>query len=216
MPVAAFAASLMLALPAAHAAVGASEIPKSQAGKVAAPVAKPAGDAALLVQVAQVGPQAPAKPAAKARGQARRDQAARALSLRTAPATARPHAARHPAPAPAHAHAATRPPHQTGVASYYARHFNGRRMANGEAFDPHSDSIAHRSLPFGTRVRITNLTNGRTVHGTVRDRGPYTRGRLLDVSPRIAGELGMLRSGIASVALWRTDGRDPVEIAEAP
>lgn len=104
-------------------------------------------------------------------------------------------------------------PHQVGVASYYARHFAGRRMANGERFDPHSDTIAHPSLPLGTRVRITNLANGRSVHATVRDRGPFRRGRVLDVSPRIAGELGMLRAGLATVAVWPAEPL--TEIAEA-
>lgn len=210
MPVAALAASLMLALPAADAAAGAFDSPKSQAEKAAAPAPKSEAESALLLEVAQAAPRAAAKPLAKAQGGARREAAARPVPQRSAPAPHRPQATRHPAP---HAPAMTRAPHQTGVASYYARHFNGRRMANGERFDPHSDTIAHRSLPFGTRVRITNLATGRSVLGTVRDRGPYSRGRMLDVSPRIAGELGMLRSGLATVAMWRTDA---VEIAEAP
>jgi rare lipoprotein A len=188
MPVAALAVTLMLALPAAHAAAGASETQKPQADLTApAPAKHPLPGDALTAE-------GPAKSAAKVRAAA--------------------------PPRPAQQRQAARPdygrvaPHQTGVASYYARHFNGRRMANGQAFDPRSDSIAHRTLPFGTRVRITNLSNGRSVYGTVRDRGPFTRGRMLDVSPRIAGELGMLRSGVATVAMWRA-GAAPVELAEA-
>lgn len=98
---------------------------------------------------------------------------------------------------------------QVGVASYYARHFTGRRMANGGRFDPHSDTIAHRTLPFGTTVRVTNLHNGRTATGVVQDRGPWTRGRIVDLSPRIAQHLDMMRSGVAQVEVVA------VEVAEA-
>lgn len=98
---------------------------------------------------------------------------------------------------------------QVGVASYYARHFTGRRMANGGRFDPHSDTIAHRTLPFGTTVRVTNLQNGRTATGVVLDRGPWTRGRIVDLSPRIAHNLDMIRSGVARVEVV------PIEVAEA-
>ncbi|CAH0306515.1 septal ring lytic transglycosylase RlpA family protein [Roseomonas sp. CECT 9278] len=98
---------------------------------------------------------------------------------------------------------------QVGVASYYARHFTGRRMANGGRFDPQSDTIAHRTLPFGTTVRVTNLNNGRTATGVVQDRGPWTRGRIVDLSPRIAHNLDMIRSGVARVEVV------PVEVAEA-
>lgn len=99
---------------------------------------------------------------------------------------------------------------QVGTASYYARHFTGRRTASGQRFDPASDTIAHRTLPFGTVVRVTNLQNGLVTTGTVQDRGPWTRGRIADLSPRIARHLDMMRSGIAQVEIV------PVELAEAP
>jgi rare lipoprotein A len=99
---------------------------------------------------------------------------------------------------------------QVGVASYYARHFTGRRMANGRPFDPHSNTIAHRTLPFGTVVRVTNLHNGRSTTGVVQDRGPWTRGRIVDLSPRIAHHLDMIRSGVARVEVVPV-----VEVAEA-
>jgi rare lipoprotein A len=99
---------------------------------------------------------------------------------------------------------------QVGTASYYARHFTGRRMANGRPFDPQSNTIAHRTLPFGTVVRVTNLHNGRTATGVVQDRGPWTRGRIVDLSPRIAHNLDMIRSGIARVEIVPV-----VEVAEA-
>lgn len=99
---------------------------------------------------------------------------------------------------------------QVGTASYYARHFTGRRTASGQRFDPASDTIAHRTLPFGTVVRVTNLHNGLATTGTVQDRGPWTRGRIADLSPRIARHLDMMRSGVAQVEIV------PVELAEAP
>jgi len=101
-------------------------------------------------------------------------------------------------------------PAQIGQASYYARHFTGRRMANGQRFDPASPTVAHRTLPFGTVVRVTNLDNGRTATARVLDRGPWIRGRIVDVSPRIARDLDMIRAGIARVEVV------PVEVAEAP
>ena len=90
---------------------------------------------------------------------------------------------------------------QQGEASYYGREFNGRRMANGERFDPTSNSAAHRSLPLGTTARVTNLQNGRTATVKVRDRGPYARGRVIDVSPRTADHLGMKHGGVAPVRI---------------
>lgn len=88
---------------------------------------------------------------------------------------------------------------QQGEASYYGREFNGRRMANGERFDPASDSAAHRSLPLGTTARVTNLQNGRSTTVKVRDRGPHARGRVIDVSPQAADHLGMKKEGTAPV-----------------
>jgi rare lipoprotein A len=84
-------------------------------------------------------------------------------------------------------------------------------MANGQRFDPASNAVAHRTLPLGTVVRVTNLSNGRSATGRVLDRGPLTRGRILDVSPRIAQDLGMMRSGIARVEIVPIE-----EVAEAP
>lgn len=90
---------------------------------------------------------------------------------------------------------------QRGVASYYARKFNGRRTASGVRFDPRSDTAAHRTLPMGSVARVTNLSNGRSAIVTIRDRGPFIRGRILDLSPRTASELGMMNAGIATVSL---------------
>jgi rare lipoprotein A len=88
-----------------------------------------------------------------------------------------------------------------GVASYYGREFAGRRTASGERYDPHRLTAAHRSLPFGTRVRVTNLDNGRSVVVRVNDRGPQRRDRILDVSSRAAQRLGFASAGLARVRI---------------
>ena len=100
-------------------------------------------------------------------------------------------------------------PSQKGEASYYGAEFNGRQMANGAKFNPNSDSAAHRSLPLGTKAEVTNLENGRTTIVKVEDRGPYAKGRVLDVSPRTAEDLGMKQSGHAEVRIT------PVEVPES-
>jgi len=88
-----------------------------------------------------------------------------------------------------------------GFASYYGSEFHGRPTASGERYDSDGLSAAHRTLPFGTRVRVTNLKNGRSVVVTITDRGPFRRGRIVDVSRRAARELGFLRAGVARVRL---------------
>lgn len=91
--------------------------------------------------------------------------------------------------------------YQRGQASYYATRFDGRRTASGERFDSRRLTAAHRSLPMGSRVRVTNRNNGRTVTVRVNDRGPHVRGRIIDLSRSAAKRLGMIRSGIAPVSL---------------
>lgn len=86
-----------------------------------------------------------------------------------------------------------------GRASYYAAYFHGRRTASGEIYDRAKLTAAHRTLPFGTRVRVTNAANGERVIVRVNDRGPYTAGRVLDLSEAAASEIGMLSSGTAWV-----------------
>jgi rare lipoprotein A len=110
---------------------------------------------------------------------------------------------------PASAEPAARRGGQQGEASYYHPHrFTGRRMANGDRFDPASNAAAHRTLPLGTVVEVTNLENGTQQVVVIEDRGPYARGRILDVSPRTADELGMREDGTATVRL-RPVGRLP-------
>jgi rare lipoprotein A len=86
-----------------------------------------------------------------------------------------------------------------GMASYYARKFHGRKTASGERFDMHKLTAAHRTLPFGTRVRVTNLRNGRSATVRINDRGPYTRGRIIDLSYAAAKEIGLIEAGTAKV-----------------
>jgi len=88
-----------------------------------------------------------------------------------------------------------------GVASYYGNELAGNRTASGERFDPGQLTAAHRSLPFGSRVRVTNTSNGDSVIVRINDRGPFARGRVIDVSHAAAREIGMHRSGTARVKL---------------
>ncbi|MBW4448652.1 MAG: septal ring lytic transglycosylase RlpA family protein [Spirirestis rafaelensis WJT71-NPBG6] len=87
-----------------------------------------------------------------------------------------------------------------GMASYYG-YESGNRTATGERFNPQGFTAAHRSLPFGTRVRVTNTGNGRSVVVRINDRGPFIRGRVIDVSLGAAKELGMISSGVAAVKI---------------
>lgn len=89
----------------------------------------------------------------------------------------------------------------TGVASYYGRRFHGRLTANGERFDMNAMTAAHKTLPFGTRVLVTNPRNGRSVTVRINDRGPFIRGRTIDLSRGAAQKLGMVSSGHARVKL---------------
>lgn len=92
-----------------------------------------------------------------------------------------------------------------GVASFYGRRFHGRLTANGERFDMNAMTAAHRTLPFGSRVRVTNPRNGQSVIVRINDRGPFVRGRTIDLSRAAATEIGMIRSGHARVELELLD-----------
>lgn len=93
-----------------------------------------------------------------------------------------------------------------GSASYYASKFHGRRTASGEAFDNGAMTAAHRTLPFGSLVRVTNPATGASVIVRINDRGPFSRGRLIDVSRAAAEELGMIARGHATVELELIEG----------
>ena len=88
---------------------------------------------------------------------------------------------------------------EVGLASYYAPRYHGARTASGRIQNDNALTAAHRTLPFGSRVRVTNLRNGSSVVVTVIDRGPFVRGRIIDVSRHAARELGFLREGTARV-----------------
>jgi rare lipoprotein A len=91
--------------------------------------------------------------------------------------------------------------YQLGVASYYGQAFHGRKTANGEIFNMYKLTAAHRVLPLGTMVKVTNLTNGRWVEVKVNDRGPFIEGRILDLSFAAALELEMVKAGTARVMI---------------
>jgi rare lipoprotein A len=88
---------------------------------------------------------------------------------------------------------------EVGTASWYGREHHGRRTASGQTFNMHGLTAAHRTLPFGSRIRVTNVGNGRSVVLTVNDRGPFIKGRFLDVSYRAARDLNFVRAGITRV-----------------
>ena len=89
--------------------------------------------------------------------------------------------------------------HAEGQASYYGARHHGKQTASGERFDQHALTAAHRSLPFGSRVLVTNLHNGKSVVVRINDRGPFVRGRIIDVSRQAAAQLDMLRDGVVPV-----------------
>ena len=93
-----------------------------------------------------------------------------------------------------------------GRASWYGAEFQGSPTASGEPFDMHALTAAHRSLPLGTRLRVTNLANGRSVEVRINDRGPYIHGRIINLSLGAAEQLDMVQSGLAYVELKEVDG----------
>lgn len=88
-----------------------------------------------------------------------------------------------------------------GEASFYAAKFSGRKTASGEKYDPRRRTAAHRTLPFETRVKVTNMRNGRSVVVKINDRGPFVRGRVIDLSKRAAEDIGMVDAGTAKVRI---------------
>jgi len=121
--------------------------------------------------------------------------------LQSAPSPATPSGA---APAPAPAAPTAAPPEritQTGKIAYYGPRFAGRKTASGERFDPEAMTMAHKTLPFGTRVRVTNLANGESVVVRVNDRGPSMPGRIADLSQGAAERIGMIEAGVVEARL---------------
>ena len=90
---------------------------------------------------------------------------------------------------------------ETGKGSYYADKFVGRKTANGEIFRQGKRTAAHKTLPFGTKVRVKNLDNGRTVKVRINDRGPFVAGRIIDLSKKGARKLNLVQQGVANVEI---------------
>jgi rare lipoprotein A len=101
---------------------------------------------------------------------------------------------------------------ETGHASFYGRELAGRRTASGEVFRPDGMTAAHRSLPFGSRVKVTNHSNGKAVVLRITDRGPFVRGRIIDVSHGAARALGFVGQGTARVTIERLGGKATPEV----
>jgi rare lipoprotein A len=104
---------------------------------------------------------------------------------------------------------------EEGAASWYGPNFAGRPTANGEIFDPDRLTAAHRTLPFGTRVHVTNLENGRTVTVRINDRGPFAHGRIIDLSRAAAEAVDLIATGLARVRLepaGAPEGRRPLRV----
>lgn len=95
--------------------------------------------------------------------------------------------------------------YQRGTASWYGEEFHGRPTASGEPFDMNALTAAHKTLPFGTMIDVTNSENARRITVKINDRGPFVEGRIIDLSKRAAIELGMVTSGTAQVELRIVD-----------
>lgn len=97
---------------------------------------------------------------------------------------------------------------EEGQASYYAHKFQGRPTASGAIYDENKLTAAHKTLPFGTTVRVTNQNNGKKVVVVINDRGPFVKGRIIDLSWRAAGEVDMIAAGVVPVRVevLDTDG----------
>lgn len=105
---------------------------------------------------------------------------------------------------------------QQGKASWYGPRFNGRRTASGERYNMNEMTAAHRTLPFGTLVRVRSLVNGREVDVRITDRGPFSRGRVIDLSRAAAESIGMLGLGVKDVLLLVPDSTPAVAAPPAP
>jgi rare lipoprotein A len=102
---------------------------------------------------------------------------------------------------------------ETGLGSWYGRRFHGKLTASGEVFNQEKFTAAHRTLPWGSRVKVTNLANGKSVEVRINDRGPFGKGRIIDVSRAAARVLGMVGSGITTVRVeWLSDSEKSNEL----
>jgi rare lipoprotein A len=126
--------------------------------------------------------------------------------------------AKHPATRTHHEHAKVQASHASGLdhsgkprkgeASYYGRNFYKKKMADGTQMNPQSNVAASKTLPLGTKARVTNLENGQSDVVEIRDRGPYVKDRIVDVSPKTADKLGLKKDGTAPVEV------KPIEVPQ--
>ena len=93
------------------------------------------------------------------------------------------------------------PKTQIGIASYYGKKFHTKRTANGEIFNMYKVSAAHKSYPLGTKVRVTNLENGKSIKLVINDRGPFVKGRIIDLSYKAARKLDFVNQGTTKVRI---------------
>ncbi|WP_439505189.1 septal ring lytic transglycosylase RlpA family protein [Sediminibacterium sp.] len=90
---------------------------------------------------------------------------------------------------------------ESGVASYYADKYDGRKTSNGEIFRQRKLTAAHKTLPFGTKVKVTNLSNGQSVKVRINDRGPFIQGRIIDLSKKAAKKIDLVNTGVTKVTI---------------
>jgi rare lipoprotein A len=90
---------------------------------------------------------------------------------------------------------------ETGIASWYGRPYHGRKTASGERYDMREMTAAHKTLPFGAKVKVTDLETGRSIKVRITDRGPFVEGRIIDLSRKAAKQLGMYKRGITRVRI---------------
>jgi rare lipoprotein A len=90
---------------------------------------------------------------------------------------------------------------ETGMASYYAESYNGKKTANGEIYQSSKLTAAHKKLPFGTKVKVTNLANGKSVKVRINDRGPFITGRIIDLTKAAAKKIDMVTAGVVKVEI---------------
>ncbi len=90
---------------------------------------------------------------------------------------------------------------ETGMASFYAESYNGRKTANGEIYNSSKLTAAHKKLPFGTKVKVTNLSNGKSVKVRINDRGPFVAGRIIDLTRSAAKKIDMVNAGVVKVRI---------------
>jgi rare lipoprotein A len=119
-------------------------------------------------------------------------------------------------PSPSPSHTASTAYSKEGIASWYGPGFHGRKTASGERFNQRDLTCAHRTLPFGTRLKVTNLANGEILIVTVNDRGPFVKNRIVDLSREAARRLDILGTGTARVRLETATVSDEQALNDVP